>query len=154
MARALARDGCIDEEIADYLGVSVKTLNAWKIRYPEFKEALKGGKLEIDLLVEDSLLKRALGYEYKETEVKKSPDGVTKKRSRKHMAPDVTAQIFWLKNRQPERWRDKQDVNLGGEVAVNDGEKNIIEEIAQDPALAQKIRENYRRRMGKGPSPE
>lgn len=110
LARALARDGYIDKEIAKLLGISKKTLNVWKKTYPEFYEALQVGKLEVDLLVEDSLLKRALGYEYEETEVTASKDGKpTKiKKTKKFQAADVTAQIFWLKNRQPERWRDKQ----------------------------------------------
>lgn len=27
-----------------------------------------------------------------------------------HFPPDTTAMIFWLKNRQPDKWRDKRDV--------------------------------------------
>ena len=115
LARALARDGYIDTEIAKFLNISKKTLNVWKKTYPDFYSALQAGKLEVDLLVEDSLLKRALGYEYEETEITATKDGAIKegkpmrvKKTKKFLAPDVTAQIFWLKNRQPKTWRDRQ----------------------------------------------
>lgn len=34
----------------------------------------------------------------------------------KEVEPDTTAQIFWLKNRKPDKWRDKQDVQISGEL--------------------------------------
>lgn len=99
-----ARDGLIDEQIAHNMGITTKTLYEWKNKYGEISEALKKGKEVIDRQVENALLKRALGYAYDETTYE---DGVETKRVTKEVAPDTTAQIFWLKNRKPAEWRDK-----------------------------------------------
>lgn len=99
-----ARDGLIDEQIAHNMGIATKTLYEWKNKYSEISEALKKGKEVIDRQVENALLKRALGYTYDETTYE---DGVETKRVTKEVAPDTTAQIFWLKNRKPAEWRDK-----------------------------------------------
>ena len=99
-----ARDGLIDEQIAHNIGITTKTLYEWKNKYGEISEALKKGKEVIDRQVENALLKRALGYAYDETTYE---DGVETKRVTKEVAPDTTAQIFWLKNRKPAEWRDK-----------------------------------------------
>ena len=109
-----ARDGLTDEQIAKNMGVSVSTLNNWKNIHSDILESLKRGKEVVDREVENALLKRALGYEYTETtrEAVKDPDTgdvemrVTKKVT-KQVVPDTTAQIFWLKNRKPDKWRDK-----------------------------------------------
>ena len=94
----------IDEQIAHNMGITTKTLYEWKNKYSEISEALKKGKEVIDRQVENALLKRALGYAYDETTYE---DGVETKRVTKEVAPDTTAQIFWLKNRKPAEWRDK-----------------------------------------------
>lgn len=99
-----ARDGLIDEQIAHNMGITTKTLYEWKNKYGEISEALKKGKEVVDRQVENALLKRALGYTYDETTYE---DGVETKRVTKEVAPDTTAQIFWLKNRKPAEWRDK-----------------------------------------------
>ena len=99
-----ARDGLIDKQIAHNMGITTKTLYEWKNKYGEISEALKKGKEVIDRQVENALLKRALGYAYDETTYE---DGVETKRVTKEVAPDTTAQIFWLKNRKPAEWRDK-----------------------------------------------
>ena len=107
-----AREGLTNEQIAHNIGCYQTTFSKWVMRFPQIKEALKKGKAPVDLEVENALLKRALGYDYEETitEVEDLGEGKTKKHVRKvtkHMAPDTTAQIFWLKNRRPGRWRDK-----------------------------------------------
>ena len=116
-----AREGLTEIQIVENMGISIRTLTDWKVRFPAISASLKKGKAPVDLQVENALLKRALGYDYEETitEVEeipggKGPDGQTiirqKKHIRKvtkHMPPDTTAQIFWLKNRRPDRWRDK-----------------------------------------------
>ncbi len=112
-----ARDGLNDEQIAHNMQIGLSTLYDWKKKFSEFSEALKRSKEVVDLEVENALLKRALGYNYTETtserramynddkEVVGYEMVVTKKVS-KEVHPDVTAQIFWLKNRKPEQWRD------------------------------------------------
>ena len=114
-----ARDGLIDEQIAKNIGIRAGTLYEWKNRFPEFSEALKRGKEVVDREVENALLKRALGYEYTETtrEAVQDPNSgevkmqVTKKVT-KQVAPDTTAQIFWLKNRKRETWTDRQNIEI------------------------------------------
>ena len=104
---AWARDGLIDEQIAHNCGISAGTLYDWKKRFPQIAEALKKGKAVVDVQVENALLKRALGYETVEEMTEEGPDGTKIRTTRKRVPPDVTAQIFWLKNRMPDRWHDK-----------------------------------------------
>nr|DAE63230.1 MAG TPA: terminase small subunit [Caudoviricetes sp.] len=90
------------------MGIATGTLYEWKKSYPEISEALKRGKEVVDIEVENALLKRALGYDYTEERVEISEkDGRKVIQNTKHIAADTTAQIFWLKNRRPDRWRDK-----------------------------------------------
>jgi hypothetical protein len=114
----MARDGLTNEQIAHNMGITRKTLFVWQTRYPELAERLKKGKEVVDIEVENALLKRALGYEYTETMIEQSADGRKIRKTVKEVVPDVTAQIFWLKNRKPKEWRDKQDVNVNGSVPV------------------------------------
>ena len=107
-----ARDGLTDEQIADNIGISRSTLNTWKDKYSDISDALKRGKEVVDRQVENALLKRALGYEYTETTREYIPEldeMKTTKKVTKQVAPDTTAQIFWLKNRKPDKWKDKQE---------------------------------------------
>ena len=103
-----ARDGLTDEQIAGNIGINTSTLYDWKNKFPKISEALKKGKEVVDIQVENALLKRALGYEFQETRVEKSDkDGTKIIQTLKHIPADTTAQIFWLNNRRPDKWRDK-----------------------------------------------
>ncbi len=116
------RNGATDEEIAKRLGISIASFYNFKNQFLEFLEALKETKEIVDAQVENALLKRALGYEYKEV-TKKVVDGELKvtKVITKQVVPDTTAQIFWLKNRRPDKWRDKpaEDKEEQESVSVN-----------------------------------
>lgn len=123
---AWARDGLTDEQIAHNMGICVATLYNWKSKHLEILESLKRGKDVIDIQVENALLKRALGYTYKEVTREKifNPETgqyelMPTKEVTKEVVPDTTAQIFWLKNRRPEQWRDKRDVSVEGELNTN-----------------------------------
>ncbi len=83
LLEAWARDGLTDEQIADKMGITTSTLYDWKNKYSEISEALKKGKEVVDVEVENALLKSA-------------------------KSGNITAIIFWLKNRRPDKWRDKQ----------------------------------------------
>lgn len=118
-----ARDGLIDEQIAQNMGIAYSTLRTWRDKFPALSAALKRGKEVIDRQVENALLKRALGYQYDEITrelVEDLENGGMKlditKVVTKEVQPDTTAQIFWLKNRKPAEWRDKQQVEHSGEV--------------------------------------
>lgn len=108
-----ARDGLTDEQIAENAGINPATLYVWKKKYPEISETLKRGKEVVDRQVENALLKRALGYEYEEVKEKFEGNVMTERTvTKKEVIPDVTAQIFWLKNRKREAWADRQNIEL------------------------------------------
>lgn len=120
-----ARDGLTDEEIASKVGVSRSTLNEWKTKYPDISDTLKKGKDVVDRQVENALLKRALGYKYDEITKELSVDPDTgeerltiTKVVTKEVQPDTTAQIFWLKNRKPDEWRAKREVEDGDKMEL------------------------------------
>lgn len=103
-----ARDGLTDEQIAQNMGIAYSTFRSWRDKFSAISAVLKKGKEVIDRQVENALLKRALGYEYEEVK-EKFEGGVLTERTvtKKEVVADTTAQIFWLKNRKPDRWRDK-----------------------------------------------
>ena len=106
-----ARDGLTDEQLAQKIGINPATLYDWKNKFNKISEALKKGKEVVDIQVENALLKRALGYDYQEKRIEKSEkDGTKIIQTIKHVPADTTAQIFWLKNRRPDKWRDKPEV--------------------------------------------
>jgi hypothetical protein len=108
-AAKLCRLGATDRDIADFFGVSEQTINAWKLRNPSFLEALTRSKDEFDSQVERSLFQRALGYSHKAVKMFQAGGEVISKDYTEHYPPDTTACIFWLKNRQKDKWRDKPD---------------------------------------------
>lgn len=119
-----ARDGLTLDQIAHNIGITIATLHDWKNKYSEISDAIKKGKEVSDFEVESALYRRAIGYEYEETtqEIRTDADGNQEKhvkKTKKFMPPDVTAQIFWLKNRKPQKWRDKQviEANAEGQLA-------------------------------------
>lgn len=108
-ARAMA--GLTDDEIADIYGVDRSLFSKWKETYPDFRRAVDSGRAMADADVIMALHKRAVGYTYEE-------DGLTRtgrvKALKRHMAGDVGAQKYWLNNRQREKWRERNNLELGG----------------------------------------
>lgn len=117
-ARKLCLLGFTDKQLADFFDVNESTITRWKQKYPEFCTSIKKGKVVADAQVVDSLYNRALGMEVEEVEVRGDGDNEIKRVTKKHIPPDTTAQIFWLKNRQPELWRDKPTVENPAQEAV------------------------------------
>jgi len=115
----LALMGKTNPEIAGALGVTPETLNQWRRQFPEFADAIKKNKDQADSVVVASLYQRACGYEYTEISVKEGPEGAITTTTTKQVAPDVTAQIFWLKNRQSKDWRDKHDIEHTGNMVLH-----------------------------------
>lgn len=118
-----ARNGLTDEMIAHNIGITTTTLYDWKKKYPQFAEAIKRGKEVVDIMVENALLKSAMGYKYDEVVKERVFDYETEtsivvevKRTTKEVAPNPTSLIFWLKNRKPETWRDKKNIDAAVEV--------------------------------------
>lgn len=123
-----ARDGLTDEELSRRMGISRETFYRWKEQFPDICDAIKKGKEVIDFEVEQALLKRALGYSY--TETRKEIDANGKKKvivTEKHVEADTAAQIFWLRNRKPDKWRNNPEAPEGSDDKLNaylEGMKN------------------------------
>ena len=119
-----ARDGLTDEQIANNIGISRSTLFEWRKNNQDISNALKKGKEVVDIEVENALLKKALGYTITLHKQKVTKDGdVVDIEEEVHIAPDTTAQIFWLKNRKKVQWRDKV------EYEANTDELNKVKEL-------------------------
>lgn len=108
-----ARDGLSEEQIAKNMGISRSTLKVWKATYPAISATLKRTKEIVDREVENALYKRAMGFRYTEktTETRYDLNGNPYTYERiveKEVLPDPTSMIFWLKNRRPAVWREKQ----------------------------------------------
>lgn len=115
-----ARDGLTEEQIANNIGISRSTLNEWKKKFSDISDTLKQSKEIADRQVENALHKTALGFYYEEDMVTNQGDVV---RVKKYSKPNTTAQIFWLKNRKPSNWRDKQEIeqtNTNIEIRVGE----------------------------------
>lgn len=124
-----ARDGLVDKQIAENIGITEQTLNVWKKNYPSFSASLKRGKEVVDRQVENALLKRALGYEYDEVKEKyESGELIERTVIKKEVSPDVTAQIFWLKNRKSDMWRDRKDIDLAGNLKMENPYEGLTTE--------------------------
>ncbi len=136
LLEAWARNGLTDEQIAHNMGITVKTLWVWKNKYGKLCNALKKGKEVVDIEVENALLKRALGYRYDEETKEVNEDTQcleTTKIVTKEIQPDVTAQIFWLKNRRPDLWRDKQNVELNASLKSETSKlDDLIKQMSAD----------------------
>lgn len=116
LIEAWARDGLTVDQISENLDVAPATFYEYQKLYPELVEALKNGREVIDVMVENALLKAALGYDYREEELNKITGEPIELRKVAH--PNTTALIFWLKNRKPKQWRDKQEIEHSGEAGV------------------------------------
>lgn len=120
LIRGWARDGLIDEQIAKNMGVAYSTFKEWKKKYSDFSAALKQGKEVADRQVENALFNNAVGFMYEEETVTNAGEVVTIK---KYSKPNITAQIFWLKNRKMKEWRDKQEVEqINHNIEITVGE--------------------------------
>lgn len=153
----MSRSGLSDEEMSKELTVTRKTLHNWKKKYPAVEQALRAGKNWFDASVEQKLFQTAIGYKTTETSIQykyfydkktgeaiidpdtektmKAPVGET--HTTKEIPPNITALIFWLKNRQPDKWNDLQNLKLSGKVetektTVNVNYDDLTEEQAKE----------------------
>ena len=135
-----ARDGLTDEQIAHNMGIAYSTLKVWKEKYSAISASLKRGKEVVDREVENALLKRALGYTYNEVtqEADELGDLSVTKVVTKQVSPDVTAQIFWLKNRKPAEWRDRKETELSGNIGVSNPFEGLTTEELRKLARSEK----------------
>lgn len=134
-AQKLTEFGATDIEVADFFEIDVRTLYRWKNTNEEFCQALNAGKEKADERVVNSLFQRAVGYEQEAVKIFMPAGAAAPVYApyREKVAPDTTAAIFWLKNRQPEKWRDKQEVEHSGAIDVTSKEQ-------RDAAVAAALR--------------
>lgn len=129
----LAKHGLTDKQMADIVGVTEQTINNWKKKDSDFFESLKEVKTIADSRVVRALFERATGYSHPEEKIFNDNGTPMVVPTVKHYAPDTTAAIFWLKNRQPVDWRDKQDLEVsgkdGGPIEINETRKTVMEKL-------------------------
>jgi len=143
---AWARDGLTDEKIAENMGISRSTLNDWKKKFPDISDTLKKNKEIADVKVENSLYQKAIGIK----EVVKKPIKVKEVKYRDgkrvsekehieyaeeevYIPPDTGAQVFWLKNRRPDKWKDKPiDTGDAGSLEAQNELIKAIKEAVKD----------------------
>jgi transposase len=112
--------GATDKELSEFFEVSESTINLWKQEYPEFSESIKRGKVLADAQVAEKLFYRATGYTCHDSHISNYLGKITVTPIKKHYPPDTTAAIFWLKNRQKDKWRDKQEHEISGHLTLED----------------------------------
>lgn len=130
-------NGATVEDACNNVGISIQVLYNWKNSGKiELIEAIKRGRERAINKVEHALFKNAMGFEYTEETAgkEKGKDGSEKvviKKVKKFAYPNTTAQIFFLKNRNPAEWKDRQDISHSGNIGVQiiddipDGEETI-----------------------------
>lgn len=106
--------GAIDEQLADFFGVTVQTIENWKKKYSGFLEAIKRGKAKVDDQMERSLFHRGRGYSHPSIKIfyDSKRKRVVKVPYTEQYPPDTAAAFIWLKNRRPEHWRDQIEHGL------------------------------------------
>lgn len=112
--------GHTDAELADFFEVTEQTINNWKLAHQSFFESIKRGKESADGDVADKLYQRATGYSHPDTDIRVVDYAIVQTPIIKHYPPDTAAAIFWLKNRQRKKWRDKI------EQGITDSEGNDV----------------------------
>lgn len=114
----LCKLGATDKDLADFFGVTEQTINNWKLAEPLFFESLKRGKMLADANVASALYHRATGYSYEAVKIFNHEGVPLEVPYVEHYPPDPTSMIFWLKNRRPDLWRDKREVENSGTIDV------------------------------------
>lgn len=120
--------GATDKQLADFFNVSESTLNLWKQKHARFSESIKRGKTVADAQVAASLFKRAIGFAKRAVKIFQHNGGSYEHEFDEYYPPETTAQIFWLKNRCPEQWRDRHQHEHSGP----NGEPIQVEEMSAE----------------------
>lgn len=131
--------GATDKDLATLFSVSETTINTWKDIHEEFSLALKRGKLDADIKVAESLYKRALGYSHPDSHISNFKGEITVTDTTKHYPPDTTAAIFWLKNRQPDKWRDKQEMSVDAKTISKIEIEEVIDYSKLSPETLEEL---------------
>ncbi len=119
LGRRLALLGATDQAMADALGIDQVTLDRWKTRHKEFRSAIEHGKTQADAEIAESLFNRARGYRHEATKIfmPAGSEAPVYAPYVKHYPPDTNAALAWLSRRQPEIWKERQQIDITGTVA-------------------------------------
>ncbi len=117
-AAKLCELGATDIELADFFDVSTSTIYLWRSKHEEFSEAVIAGKASADSRVERAFYNRAVGYTFESEKIFQANGEIIRAPTREHVPPDAGAALNWLKNRQPDKWRDKVEHEHKGEVML------------------------------------
>ena len=121
-ARKLCKLGATDMDLADFFGVVKSTINMWKVKHPEFNDALVLGKDAADKNVEQSLYHRAIGYSHPDVDIKVIDGQIVQTEIIKHYPPDTKAAVTWLYNRKRDDWSIKpgaEQTQPDTEITIN-----------------------------------
>lgn len=111
-ARKYCLLGATDIQLADFFEVCEKTIYTWKQKNPDFLQATKRGKVVADANVAERLYQRAMGYTHDEEKIFQYEGQPVRVKTKKHYPPDTQAASLWLRNRQPDKWRDRTDITV------------------------------------------
>lgn len=118
VATEMGRLGATNEQLAAAFGITKQGFQKWLIENPKLVAARKDAKAQADAAVEKSLFQRANGYTHDDVHISQHDGKVIVTKIKKHYPPDTTACIFWLKNRQPENWRDVHRIHHEGNLTL------------------------------------
>lgn len=126
-AEKLCKLGATNKDLANFFDVIEKTIANWKQKHSKFSAALDAGKAEADAKVVKSLYQRAIGYSHEAVKIFNDSGRPLIVPYTEHYPPDTTACIYWTKNRMPDEWRDRQEVEHG-----------VTKDLAESLAAARK----------------
>ncbi len=139
-ARKLAAEGKTESDMAALWGLEVKTIWNWKQKFPTFLRAMEEGKQLADDYLERSLYRKAMGYEHDDEEILVVQGKIERVKTVKRYAPDTAAAKFWLTNRRPRRWRDRQEVQaLPSSVTVTHEAGDSVKALIQGIRSRKKV---------------
>lgn len=125
IVRSMALLGATEKQMIDTLGIGNQTFAEWKNTIPEFQEAINEGRALADAKVAESLYHRALGYSHPEEKIFNNGGEILRAETIRRYPPDTQAASLWLRNRQPDKWRDTKDIS--GKLTLS----TVLEELEE-----------------------
>jgi hypothetical protein len=131
-AEKLCKLGATDKDLADFFEVSIRTIERWRVQHEDFCRAGKSGKDEADNRVERSLFNRAVGYTFESEKIFNNKGEIVRAPCLEHVPPDVTAAIFWLKNRRKDEWRDRIEAHVNHTLTLPQAFEDYIRALNEE----------------------
>lgn len=131
-AQKLTKLGATDRDLAEFFGVSIRTIERWRVQHEEFCRSTQLGKAEADDRVEKSLYHRAVGYSFEAEKIFNNKGDIVRAPYIEHVPPDTAAAFIWLKNRRPDIWRDRTETNVNHTLTIPQAFEDYIRSIAQE----------------------